>query len=100
MKDIKHILTMALGATALMSAAATAYATNGNTINTGSAEKYTVSVIGDVPYGDKKIAAFPHFIGVINADPKVDIVVHVGDVKSGSSWCADEYFQFIREEFD
>ena len=49
MKDIKHILAMALGATALMSAAATVHATNGNPINTGSAEKYTVSVIGDIP---------------------------------------------------
>jgi len=100
MKDIKHILPMALGVTALMSAAATAHATNGNPINNGSAEKYTVSVIGDIPYGDKKIAAFPLFIDFINADPKVDIVVHVGDIKNGSSWCADDYFQFIRVEFD
>src|SRR2546430_4026129 len=48
-------------------------------INKNSAESYTLSVVGDVPYGDKKVAAFPSFIDFINADPKVDIVVHVGD---------------------
>jgi len=30
----------------------------------------------------------------------VDIVVHVGDIKSGSSICADDYFHFILEQFE
>ncbi|MCI0540930.1 MAG: metallophosphoesterase [Verrucomicrobiales bacterium] len=100
MKDIQRFLAVALGASALISAVTTVRATNGNPINSGSAQKYTVSVIGDVPYGDRKIAAFPQFIDFINADPKVDIVVHLGDIKSGSTWCSDEYFQFISEQFD
>jgi hypothetical protein len=85
---------------ALTALIGTAYATNGNPINKGSQEKYTLAVVGDMPYGDAKIAAFPGFIDVINGDPKVDLVAHLGDIKSGSSLCADSYFDDIRTQFD
>jgi hypothetical protein len=99
MKKIKSRL-VTLIAVGFTGAVTTAYATNGNPINNGSAEKYTLSVIGDVPYGDTKIAAFPNFIDFINSDPKVDIVVHVGDIKSGSSVCSNEYFMFVKAQLD
>lgn len=100
MKNFRRILTTTLTAAAVTCAAMSLRATNGNPINKGSAEKYTLSVIGDVPYGDKKVAAFPQFIDFINSDPKVDIVVHLGDIKSGSSLCTDDYFDFIKTQFN
>ena len=61
---------------------------------------YAFAVIGDVPYGDAQIAAFPRWIQQINADPAVKSVVHVGDIKNGSSVCSDEYLRMIRGDFD
>jgi hypothetical protein len=60
----------------------------------------TFAVIGDIPYGDAQIAAFPGRIQQINADPDVSLVVHLGDIKSGSSVCSDDYFAMIRADFD
>jgi hypothetical protein len=61
---------------------------------------YTFAVIGDIPYGDAQIANFPKVIAQINADPAVRWVNHLGDIKSGSSVCSDEYFQLIKADFD
>jgi hypothetical protein len=59
--------------------------TTGTPINAGSREAYTLAVFGDFPYGDAKIADMADFFAMINADPKVDIVVHLGDIKAGSN---------------
>lgn len=61
---------------------------------------FTFVVIGDIPYGDARIAQFPKVIDQINADPAVQFVDHLGDIKSGSSECADGYFQMIKADFD
>ena len=66
----------------------------------GSSDGYTFAVIGDIPYGDAAIAAFPKNIAQINADPAVQWVDHLGDIKNGSSVCSDEYFQLIKQDFD
>jgi len=60
----------------------------------------TFAVIGDVPYGAAQIAAFPGWLAQINADPEVRTLVHVGDIKNGSSLCTDAYFAQIRAAFD
>jgi hypothetical protein len=62
--------------------------------------RYTFAVIGDVPYGADQVAAFPGWIQQINDDPAVRSVVHVGDIKNGSSLCSDAYFDLIRADFD
>jgi hypothetical protein len=62
--------------------------------------RYTFAVIGDVPYGADQIAAFPGWIQQINDDPAVRSVVHLGDIKNGSSVCSDSYFDLIRADFD
>ena len=61
----------------------------------------TYAVIGDVPYLPFATATnrFPTLISAINADPAVERVIHVGDIKSGSSVCSDEYFQTIATAF-
>lgn len=61
---------------------------------------YTFAVIGDIPYGDAQIANFPKVIAQINADPAVQWVDHLGDIKNGSSVCSDAYFQMIRHDVD
>jgi hypothetical protein len=60
----------------------------------------TFAVIGDTPYSALQLANFPYMVDQINADPDVDWVAHLGDIKSGSSVCSDEYFATIRSQFD
>lgn len=61
---------------------------------------YTFALIGDVPYGADQVAKFPSWVQQINSDPAVRSVVHVGDIKNGSTVCSDEYFAMIRRNFD
>ncbi|WP_186382831.1 hypothetical protein [Amycolatopsis rhizosphaerae] len=67
---------------------------------TAAAEGYTFAVIGDIPYGATQIANFPKVVAQINADPAVQWVDHLGDIKNGSTVCSDEYFQQIKSDFD
>jgi Calcineurin-like phosphoesterase len=70
-------------------------------LNLGSREPYTLAVIGDTPYGPAKLAEFPALTDLINSDPKVDLVAHLGDIKAGSSSpCTNEYMDSIRVLFD
>ncbi len=59
----------------------------------------TLAIIGDVPYGDAQIAQFPTDIAQINADPDVERVVHLGDIKNGSSRCDTSYFEARLADF-
>jgi hypothetical protein len=61
---------------------------------------YRFAVIGDVPYGDAQVAAFPAWVDQINATPDLSFTIHVGDIKNGSSQCTNEYFSMIRTQFD
>jgi hypothetical protein len=62
----------------------------------------TVAVYGDSPYGTTptdtaQVQATPAFIGSINADPDVSLVLHVGDIHSGKQYCTEAY---DRQVFD
>lgn len=61
---------------------------------------FSFAVIGDTPYGAAAGAAFPQQVAQLNADSSLDFVVHVGDIKNGSSKCTDDYFAQIRADFD
>jgi hypothetical protein len=61
---------------------------------------FTFAVLGDIPYGDAQIARFPKVVDQINDDPAVSFVDHLGDIKSGSSVCSDDYITMIRAQFD
>jgi hypothetical protein len=63
-----------------------------------TAKPVTLAVIGDTPYGAAQIVDFPNYIADINADEDVGRVVHVGDIKNGSTRCDDSYFTFIEEQ--
>lgn len=65
------------------------------------AKALTLAVIGDTPYGADQTdpAAFQGLLDDISADPKVRTVVHLGDIKNGSTVCSDEYFDQIATAF-
>jgi hypothetical protein len=55
-----------------------------------------IAVFGDSPYGTApadmaEFDATPAFIDSINADPDVSLVLHVGDIHSGSQFCTEVY---------
>ena len=64
-----------------------------------TASAQTLAIIGDIPYGPEQIAAFPSEIKQINADPKVSGVLHLGDIKNGSSRCDTSYFKARLADF-
>jgi hypothetical protein len=60
----------------------------------------TLAVYGDAPYGttptdDTQNKLTPAFIGAVNADPLVDVVLHVGDIHSGKQFCTQAYDQTV-----
>jgi hypothetical protein len=84
-----------LGAGSLLSTTM-AFADDGDALNKGSANVLTIAAYGDAPYGTTptdtaEFAATPAFIDSINNDPKVDLVMHVGDIHSGKQYCTDTY---------
>jgi Calcineurin-like phosphoesterase len=61
------------------------------TATTALAEQFTIATLGDTAYG-KPEEVYPQYeklISTIN-DLKPDLVIHVGDTKSGSTHCSDE----------
>ncbi len=64
-----------------------AHAGNGTPINAASADPMTMAVFGDWPYSQELLGAAPLLIASINDDPKVRLVMHVGDIHSGSMPC-------------
>ncbi len=65
-----------------------------------SAPALTLAVIGDTPYGPEQVAAFPDLVADVNRDPKVDVVLHLGDIKTGASTCTDKRFKRLRALFN
>jgi len=47
----------------------------------------TLAVFGDWPYNQNLLNNAPLLINSVNADPQVDIVIHVGDIHAGSAPC-------------
>ncbi|MDQ0730720.1 hypothetical protein [Arthrobacter sp. B1I2] len=97
LKTTTAALTLALCLLASQPAfAATAQAAD----STNDNQAFTFAAIGDIPYGAAEIAKFPSRIQDLNADKDLKFVAHVGDIKNGSSVCSDEYFSYIRSQFD
>jgi hypothetical protein len=60
----------------------------------------TLAVYGDAPYGTTptdhtQTDLTPGFIAAVNADPLVDLVLHVGDIHSGKQFCTEAYDRTI-----
>ena len=67
---------------------------------TSRAPERTLAIIGDTPYGDEQEAAFPRLVADIDEDPDVRAVVHLGDIKNGSSTCDDDRLARLRDLYD
>lgn len=89
-----------LAAAAVLASSVAAGAIGSTPIDTSSTGPTTLAIIGDAPYGPAKLAEFPTLVNLINQDPVVRTVVHLGDIKNGSSVCSDAYFAQIRGLFD
>lgn len=96
------LVVLPAAATAATAATASAASTASGTDAPGQSKDghYRFAVIGDVPYGDAQVAAFPAWVDQINAAPDLSFTIHVGDIKNGSSQCTNEYFSMIRTQFD
>jgi len=92
----KFLATSVLLVFAIVGAAAV----DAGTPENSSANRMTLAVIGDVPYGTQQEATFGELIDAVNGDPKVRVVIHVGDIKNGSTTCTDERFAAVRAAFD
>lgn len=58
-----------------------------------------LAVIGDAPYGAEQVESFGRLVEHINQQPQIDGVVHVGDIKNGSSRCDTSYYEAILGHF-
>jgi hypothetical protein len=77
-----------------------ALAQNGTPLNPDSKNVLTVAVYGDAPYGanpsdTSQTEATGAFIDSVNGDPKVDLVMHTGDIHSGKQFCTEAYDRTI-----
>ena len=92
--------TVALTYGVLAAGGAALGGSNGNPLNPSSANNLTMAVYGDSPYGTNptdtaEFEATPAFIDSINADSKVRLVMHIGDIHSGKQFCTQLYDQSI-----
>jgi len=89
-----------LALAALAAVAATAAPLAAASTPLDAAKPATYAIIGDTPYGTPQVENFPDDVAEINADPDVSLVMHLGDIKNGSSLCSTSYFEQIRADFD
>jgi hypothetical protein len=97
---MRKVIALGAAAAVTLALSADAFAGNGTPIDPASANVLTLAVYGDSPYGTSptdtaQFEATPAFIDSINADPKVDLVLHVGDIHSGKQYCTQAYDQSI-----
>ncbi len=72
-----------------------ATAGNSTAANEKEDKKLTLAVYGDWPYSTDLLSKAPLLIGSINSDPDVSLVLHVGDIHSGSMLCTADWNQGI-----
>ncbi|MGH2840560.1 MAG: metallophosphoesterase [Solirubrobacteraceae bacterium] len=93
----RNLLAICLAAALLATPVAVAGGRHGDP---GPSKPLTLAVIGDIPYGEPQITNFPAELGEISADPQVRRVIHLGDIKNGSSRCDTSYFQARLDDFN
>jgi hypothetical protein len=97
-----HRWGVALAVTVALAVVSTAplASAGGDTSGAHAGKALTYAIVGDTPYGQPQIDNFPNDVAEINADPNVRLIVHLGDIKNGSSRCDTSYFEQIRADFD
>jgi len=82
---MKKTLVLALSAVAYAAGSAVAADTHPN--GNDAATPITIAVFGDWPYSQLLLDNAALLTGSVNADPNVSLVMHVGDIHSGSMPC-------------
>jgi len=77
------VIIVAIGVTASTSVRTQ----NGNPLNNGSANPMALAAFGDWPYSQNLKDSAALLIDSVNGDPKISLVMHVGDIHSGSMPC-------------
>jgi hypothetical protein len=85
MKKMLVLIAMMGSMLALPLSSTIAYARVAN--DQDSAVPLTLAVYGDWPYSASLLTNAPALINSVNADPQVGLVIHVGDIHSGSMPC-------------
>jgi hypothetical protein len=88
---------MVVAAAVIGAVGATAAHADDDDDNPRSARPLTIAVIGDMPYTAQQFATFQGFLNAMSSDPKFQLAIHLGDIKSGSSACTDAYIKGIRD---
>ena len=96
---MRKLLAAVTVTAAVMVTTVAAFAGNGTPINKDSANELTVAAYGDTPYSPALLADQPRLVDSINSDPKVDLVLHVGDIHSGSMLCDHAFNDTIFDLF-
>ena len=81
----KLLVSAAIIAAALVPLAATAH--DDGPFDRHSEDSLTLAVLGDWPYNDILLNSAHLLLNSVNSDPKVRLVLHVGDIHSGSQPC-------------
>jgi hypothetical protein len=96
---MRTTITGALVGLAAVVTLVTPAAAAGGVSEDSSSKPVSIAVIGDVPYGLEQEMTVGRLVGAVNDDPKVRSVVHLGDIKSGSTTCTDERLLAVRNTF-
>ncbi len=99
MVGTKHKKRTVLAFVAALALAVVAIPAEASTSRSGT-RIFTFAIIGDAPYGGGQPDNVDALIDDVNNHPDVRTVIHLGDTKSGSTECSDEYNDFIADVFD
>lgn len=80
---MKRIMLLIAAVCGVLSLISPVYATRAN----DQSKTYTLAVFGDWPYSQALLNAAPTLLDSINSDPEVRLVLHIGDIHSGSMPC-------------
>jgi hypothetical protein len=94
---VRRTPLIALGVGAALLPAGLAAAATGTPVDR-SFKPMTVAVLADTPYGAAQRTLFPAMVDSVNDDRRASVVLHLGDLKSGSTSCSDGYLQFVVDE--
>jgi predicted phosphodiesterase len=63
-------------------------------------QSFSFALIGDAPYTETEEVEFVKLIDELNNQKNLEFVVHIGDIKSGSTPCEDRLFLNRKKQFD
>ncbi len=88
--NIRHTLLAGCLVLASIACAAGPHDNPGQEHNNNAQSAFSFAFMGDMPYKPYNEPKFERLVAEVNADPRIQFVMHAGDIKSGSELCSDE----------